>query len=84
MPSYIINGSEIEQVEPVAWALVLTWSQDKQSRWPAAPRDEAITAQDKISLRPTLMQRIEVFEVATGLRQAVYDSAWPRRRSAVE
>lgn len=76
MPSYVIDGFEIECVEPTPWALRLTWQNGATLRWPAASRAEAVAQQAKISLRPDLMARIEI-ETPDGALQALWDVRWP-------
>lgn len=76
MKKYMIDGFEIECGDPAPWELALTWAHGRETLWPARTRQEALAAQEKISLRPTLMARIEVRSGT--YTEVLWDSSWPR------
>lgn len=76
--TYMIDGFEVEGVDPAPWELRLTWKNGKTTVWPARTRHGAVAAQRHISLRTDLMQRIEV--VGDDTAHTLWDESWPRAR----
>ena len=74
--TYVVDGFEIKQVQPAAFYLVLIWKFDKQSHFPAMTHAQALECRHKISLRPEMMQRIEVRERQAETGQVIWDADW--------
>ena len=74
---YMIDGFEIPVVRPATFDIVFMWKNGVQTRWGGRTPAEAVECMDKISLRPDLMQRVEVREGGADSGQALWDADWP-------